>query len=99
MTEVTIFSRKNCHLCTVLLRMARRIQKDIPFALRYVDVSNDPNLSSRYGSRVPVVLIDRSERFTGKVTEGALRKAIKRARWRKPVSRILSRLRSSLRRG
>jgi len=39
-----------------------------------------------------IVLLDEVEHFVGKVTEGELRRAIKKARWRRPISRILSRL-------
>ncbi len=99
MTDVTIFSRQDCHLCEVVLRMARRIQIDIPFRLEHIDISGDPDLSYRHGTRIPVVLIDRVERFAGQVTERELRAAIKKARWRGPISRILSRFRSALRRG
>jgi hypothetical protein len=48
---------------------------------------------------VPVVLIDEKEILSGKITGGALRKAIKKARWRNPISRILSRVKLALTRG
>lgn len=99
MINVTILSRHECHLCDVVERMARHVQADVPFTLARVNIDEHPDLAARYGERVPVVLIDEVETFAGKVTEGDFRRAIDRARGRRPVSRILSRLRSALRRG
>jgi hypothetical protein len=89
--EVTVFSRQDCHLCHVVLKMARRIQAEVPFLLTPVDIAGDPALEARYGARIPVVLIDRMEKLSGRMTERQLRRAIKWARWTRPISRILSR--------
>jgi glutaredoxin len=91
MMDVTILSRANCHLCHVVLKMARKLQEEVPFHLREVDIDGDEGLTARYEMKIPVVLIDEVERLAGKITEGDLRRAIKRARWRRPISRILSR--------
>jgi len=92
MLEVTILSRQDCHLCEVAVKIARRLQEETPFSLTKVDIGEDATLTSRYGARIPVVLIDHVEACAGKITEGDLRRALKRARWRRPISRILSRL-------
>src|SRR5438034_599205 len=93
MIQVTILSRHQCELCDVVLNMARRLQATTPFGLNHVNIDADAQLLARYGSRVPVLLIDQVEIGSGAITEADLRRAIKRARWRKPISRILSRLR------
>ena len=90
--HVTILSRKDCHLCDVMIRIARHLQAELNITTTKVDIEGDRALTERYGSRVPVVLIDEVEHCSGKVTEGELRRAIKKARWRRPISRILSRL-------
>ncbi len=92
MMQVTIFSQPNCHLCHVALRIARHVQVDIPFLLHSVDITHNAGLLAQYGHRIPVVLIDQRERFAGKMTERELRAALKKARWSKSISRILSRL-------
>jgi glutaredoxin-like protein DUF836 len=98
MLDVTIFMRPECHLCHVIVKIARRVQADIPFTLRQIDISQDESLVARYGARIPVVLIDHQECLEGTITEGSMRSALKKARWRRPLSRILSRLRSSRKR-
>lgn len=89
--EVAVFSRENCHLCHVVMKMARRVQAELPFRLMPVDIAGDPALEARYGARIPVVLIDGVEKLSGRMTERQLRRAIKWARWTRPISRILSR--------
>ncbi len=96
---VTIVSRHDCHLCRVVYRVAEQIQPDISFDLVAVDIDSDQRLLAQYGDRVPVVLINGRETLSGKVTGGELREAIKKARWRNPVSRILSRVKLALTRG
>jgi glutaredoxin len=97
--RVTIISRPDCHLCRVVYRVAEQFQQELSFDLEAVDVDGDPTAMARYSHRVPVVLIDGNETLSGKVTGGALRRAIKKARWRNPISRILSRVKLALTRG
>jgi len=99
MLDVTIFMKPECHLCHVIVKMARRVQADIPFTLKPIDISQDETLLIRYGARVPVMLIDQREYLEGHITEGTMRSALKKARWRRPISRILSLLRLGRRRG
>ncbi len=99
MPRVTILGRADCHLCHVVERMARAVQAEYPIEIESVDVAPIPSLAAQYGDRIPVVLIDGVEQFAGIVTEGELRRAVERACRRGPISRILSRLRETLRRG
>lgn len=97
--RVTIMSRRECHLCHVVARVAAQVQEDLAFQLTIVDVDSEQHLRLQYGDRIPVVLLNDREILSGKVTGGELRKAIKRARWRNPISRILSRVKLALTRG
>ena len=90
--RVTILSREDCHLCDVVYRIATHLQSELHIETSKVSIESDRVLIERYGTRVPVILLDEVEHFAGKVTEGELRRAIKKARWRRPISRILSRL-------
>jgi hypothetical protein len=90
--QFSILSRDQCHLCDVIYRMALGLQSELHIATRKVSIEGDARLLERYGERVPVIMLDEVEHFAGKVTEGELRRAIKKARWRRPISRILSRL-------
>ena len=97
--RVTILSRENCHLCDVVYRIAAHMRPEMNITTNKVSVEENTTLMERYGAKVPVVLLDGIEYFSGNVTEGELRRAIKRARWRRPISRILSRLGYAPKRG
>ena len=97
--HVTILSREDCHLCNVVYRIALCLQSELHIETSKVLIEGDRVLMERYGARVPVVLLDEVEHFAGNVTEGELRRAIKKARWRRPISRILSRLGYAPKRG
>lgn len=99
MSRVTILSRPDCHLCHVVERMVRAAQADFPIEIDRVDVASQPILTQQYGHRIPVVLIDGIECCAGIITEGDLRRALKSACRRGPVSRILSHLRRWHRQG
>jgi hypothetical protein len=88
--RVIIWSRKDCHLCDVVYGMAMRLQRELHIDTKKLSIEDDTELLKRYGARVPVILLDDIEYFSGDVTEGELRRAIKKARWRRPISRILS---------
>ena len=90
--RVTILSREDCHLCDVVYRIATHLQSELHIDTSKVPIEGNKVLMERYGARVPVIFFDEVEHFAGNVTEEELRRAIKKARWRKPISRILSRL-------
>ena len=97
--RMTILSRHDCHLCEVVYRIALHLQSELHIEIHKVPIESDKILMERYGALVPVVLLDEVEHFSGTVTEGELRRAIKKARWRRPISRILSRLGFAPKRG
>jgi hypothetical protein len=99
MREVIIFFKQQCHLCHVALRIARHIQADTSFTLRAIDITEDASLLAQYATRIPVIVIDQREQFAGKVTERELRTALKKTRWSRSISRILSRLGLRVNRG
>ena len=89
--RMIILSREDCHLCDVVYRMAVRLQqsshrnKEAIYRRRYGSVGTLWNEFPCPARRDRILLRN--------VTEGELRRAIKRARWRRPISRILSCLR------
>ncbi|HWQ27940.1 MAG TPA: glutaredoxin family protein, partial [Dehalococcoidia bacterium] len=44
---VTLYTRKGCHLCDDALAMLRRLQDELDFQIRVVDVDSDPALAQR----------------------------------------------------
>src|SRR5881397_3049870 len=96
MIQVTILSRHQCELCDVVLNMARRLQATTPFGLNHVNIDADAQLLARYGSRVPVLLIDQVEAFSGEVSERELRQAIEKAGQKGLMRQLLSWLKNRM---
>ena len=71
--QVLLFTRAGCHLCdeaeTILIRHGLSPQK--------LDVDASPELREKYDTCVPVVVIDGTERFRGRVNEVLLKRLLK----------------------
>ena len=76
--RVTVLSREDCHLCDDVYRIAVRLQSELYIEVSKLSIDGDKVLVERYGTRIPVVLLDEVEHFAGNVTEGELRRAIKK---------------------
>jgi uncharacterized membrane protein len=57
MIEVTLYSRKDCHLCDIARNYLEELQSVVPHHLTEIDVDSDSKLRNLYGFNVPVVLI------------------------------------------
>jgi hypothetical protein len=53
--ELTVYSRKGCHLCGVMIAGLERLQADFAFSVTVVDIDTDPVLTARYDEDVPVL--------------------------------------------
>ena len=58
---LVVLSREGCHLCEDMLRELAELELagSIP-PVTVVDVDSDPQLASRFGLKVPVLLLDGS---------------------------------------
>jgi uncharacterized membrane protein len=57
MISVTLYSRKDCHLCDIAQKHLEELQASIPHHLTIIDVDTDIKLRNLYGFNVPVVLV------------------------------------------
>ncbi len=57
MIDVTLYSRKDCHLCDIARSYLDELQSVIPHHVIEIDVDSDAKLRSTYGFNVPVVLV------------------------------------------
>ena len=57
MITVTLFTRKNCHLCDQLKSDLLSLQSQYPHQLVEIDIDTDPSLVQKYGERIPVIQI------------------------------------------
>jgi hypothetical protein len=59
MPQWTVYSRPDCSLCEQLLHdLAEMLSPEQASRVALVDISEDPALEARYGSRIPVLTAD-----------------------------------------
>jgi glutaredoxin len=58
MIEVSIYSRRNCHLCEVALEVLEEMRSELNFQITKILIDEDPKLEEKYGEQVPVILIN-----------------------------------------
>jgi hypothetical protein len=57
-TVVTVYSRKNCHLCDVAIESLESVKATLDFEIEKIFIDGDDELTSKYGEEVPVTHID-----------------------------------------
>jgi glutaredoxin len=57
-TVVTVYSRKNCHLCDVAIESLESVKGELDFEIKKIYIDGDEGLINKYGEEVPVIHID-----------------------------------------
>lgn len=78
--RLTLYSRAGCCLCDDMENTIRQLARTIPLDLEKVDIDESAELKARYGSQVPLLLIDGRKAFKYRLTETALEKRLTRRR-------------------
>ena len=55
---VTMYSRRNCHLCEVAKEVVESARNEAKFEFEVVFIDGDAGLEKEYGEEVPVTLIN-----------------------------------------
>jgi glutaredoxin len=76
--QVTLVTRRGCHLCEEAESLLRRLAGEVGFGYAEVDVDADPARRAEYSDRVPVILIDGREHGYWRVEEARFRAAVVR---------------------
>ena len=58
MSVVTVYSRKNCHLCDVAFESLESVRPELNFEIEKIYIDGDDELTNKYGEEVPVIHID-----------------------------------------
>jgi hypothetical protein len=59
--RLLLYTRAGCHLCEQAVADLERLRRRHPHTLEQVDIDSDPQLSLRYGERIPVLVVDENE--------------------------------------
>jgi glutaredoxin len=78
MLSLTIYSRPGCHLCDEMKALVRRIQglSQAPITIDEIDISTDPELESRFGLEIPVLMLNGRKIAKYRISEAALARAL-----------------------
>ncbi len=71
-----LYSRSQCHLCSLARSDLERICGDLDVGFEEINVDDDAELRAEYGDRVPVIVVDGHEHGYFRVEEGRLRAAL-----------------------
>ena len=56
--RVTMYSRRNCHLCEVAKEVVESAKNEAEFDFEVIFIDGDSGLEKEYGEEVPVTLIN-----------------------------------------
>ena len=55
-SALIVYSREECHLCQDMIHALQSLQEQSAFKFEVTNIDTDPQLVSRYGERIPVLL-------------------------------------------
>jgi len=77
MVNVTIYSKKECHLCDIAKEELEAIRRDFDFSYNEVDIEKDKLAFEKFKHLIPVVEVDGKIISTYKVNEKKLKDILK----------------------
>ena len=77
--RIDIYSRPGCHLCEDAKAVIEQFRSAYAMVLQTINVEDDPELESRYGYDIPVVLINGQEVFRHRIERSELERKLKTA--------------------
>ena len=80
MTVVTVYSRKNCHLCDVAIESLETVKSELKFEIDKIYIDGNTELINKYGEEVPVIHIDGIHHDIFRVDLGRFRSSLEKHR-------------------
>lgn len=78
MVTVTIYSKKECHLCDIAKEEIKALRCDLEFSINEVDIEKDKLAFEKYKYLIPVVEIDGNIISTYKLNIGKMKTLLSR---------------------
>ena len=76
MIALTLYSRPGCHLCDEMKAVVGRVAQTIALSLEEIDISTDPELETRYGLEIPVLLVEGKKAAKYRIEEEELARVL-----------------------
>jgi glutaredoxin len=76
---LTIYTRPGCHLCQEMKAVIERVVRDLRATAQVeeINIANDPDLEERYGSEIPVLLVNGRKAAKYRVSEQELTRILR----------------------
>ncbi|HHL39124.1 MAG TPA: glutaredoxin family protein [Deltaproteobacteria bacterium] len=85
---VEVYARKDCCNCKEANEVIGRVNEDIPFRYKVVDITKNDDLFRRYKEDVPTIYINGKKAFKFKVDENEFRKRVRKEIIRESMTRL-----------
>ena len=76
--ELRFYSKPDCCLCDAALEPVKGVAREAGLEIVKVNIADDPELLERLGQRIPVVELDGEVIAWGRISERALRLALRK---------------------
>jgi len=77
-SKLRFYSKPDCCLCDAALDPVKRVAREARLEIVKVNIADDPELLERHGQRIPVVEVDGDVIAWGRISERALRLALRK---------------------
>ncbi len=77
MANLTIYTKKDCHLCDIAKETLLGLRKEFPFSLTEIDIEKDRQAYEKYRYLIPVLEMDGRVIFTYRIDEDELRNILR----------------------
>ncbi len=74
--EIVLYRKPGCHLCEIAEQLVLGLRREFEFKLDQVNINTDPALVQEFGTRIPVVIVDRRTVLDAPIRTTALRAAL-----------------------
>jgi len=75
---LTLYTRPGCHLCDEMKAVIARVRgrMALPATLEEVDISGDAQLEARYGTEIPVLIVDGTKVAKYRISDSDLQRIL-----------------------
>ena len=77
MVKLTLYSKKECHLCDIAKKELNDLRKELSFSITEVDIEKDLTANEKYRNLIPVIEMDGKVIFTGRIDREKLKNALR----------------------
>ncbi len=77
MVNITIYSKKGCHLCDVAKETLLEIRQEFPFSIIEIDIERDKAAFEKYKHQIPVIEMEGKIISCYRINAGEVKKILR----------------------